>query len=245
MQTYKISTLGESFVFINRSMLGGEEELPKIYTPDSDNCHVVEIMPDLRCDYRIHRVRGNAFAPDLARAVLVFLHAVKGLPRSEYEIIFDNDRIIQMHFADGFGGNVGKCKLLFSKHLQNDEKCDILFYCVEAPQGNYIFVICDKTDVVDMRKLASRTVLECASASNLAGLCALSYNSGEATFKFHSLDNSASAETSSYAAAAYLLGELVGECSFVIKNGDFKTLCRVDDCGVRVYDLFPAVHKIF
>lgn len=246
MQTYKISTLGQSFIFINRSITDIDSSPPQIRIAESEKAHVVEIKPDMKFDYRISTERaGNFFAPDLFRSVLIFLYAVKGLPKSEYEILFDNDKIPKAFFYDGFGGNVGKCKLLFSKRAENVENCDVVFHLVESPSGNYIFVICDKPDVADMKKITSRALSECTSISSLRGSCALSYSSSVAAVKFYSLDGFDFPDTSAYAASAFLIKELFGIYECEVGIGEFKSRCTADSTGVCVYDLFPSVHKLF
>ena len=245
MQTYKISTLGESFIFIIRHPDGsdrtdGEAEI------SITKSRIIEIKADLIYDYRVSTSRaGSFFLPDLMRAMLIFLYRIKGLPKSEYEIIFDGDSFCKRMPYDNFGGNVGKCKLLFSKHLNNDEECDADFHFIEAPQGNYAFVICDKPEVADMKKITARALLKCQRLPSVLGACALSYTQTGASLRFHPLDNADSPHTSAYAAAAFLIKELFCVESCVIKAGNIRAECYCEVSGVRVYDSSPTVHKIY
>ena len=246
MQTYKVTTLGETFVFINRGMAEENVKIPPNIDFGHGGCHIVEITPDLKYDYRIlTKHKAGVFAPDLFRALLIFLCRGKGLPASEYEIVVDGaPKLLKAESCD-FGGNIGKCKLLFSKCSQNGDECDLVFYFIEAPQGDYVFTVCDNVDFVDMRMITSRAVSECGAAPPLRGVAAISYSTGNANFRFCSFDHSATVTTSVFAAASLLLFELFGSRECVISAGELKARCCTDASGARVYDLSPALQKIF
>lgn len=243
MQTYKISTLGENFVFISQSISEAHVALPEV-SIEKGGAHVIRALPDMCCDYRISASgAADIFAPDLSRAVLIFLYVAKGLPRSEYEIIYNSDEYPITLCENNFGGNVGKCKLLFSKHREKSENGAVDFHCIEAPQGNYAFIMCERTELVDMKKLTACAIAECGSLATLRGIGAISYSDGNAVLVFRGFDNASVPDTSVYAAAAFLLSELLGESRTVIATESFRVCCLADSLGVRVYDLCPTVSK--
>lgn len=245
MQTYKITTLGESFVLINRSIAEENAKIPQNILSEYGEYNTLEISADLRYDYKISsRYKTSVFAPDAFRAILVFLCRVKGLPRSEYEIVVDGSVNLLMPKCCGFGGNIGKCKLLFSKQLENSDKCDLVFHFVEAPQGNYVFAVCDNVESVDMRMITSRAVSECGSAPNLCGVAALSRSSGACNLRFCSFDNSSAVATSVFAAASLLFAELFGECECDVCSGGLRARCCTDSLGAWVWDTSPIIHRL-
>ena len=245
MQTYKISTLGQGFLFVNRTPSENEMQTRVIRSSGSRAARTVEIQADMKYDYAAFAdTAAAAFEPDLFRAVLAFLYEVRGLPRSEYEILVNGTRLMRTQGHGKIGGNVGKCKLLFSKRIENSESGDATFYFVEAPQGNYVFVCCDNPAVADMRRITSRAISWCEGIPSLRGSLALAFSDGRATVRFHPLDNSALADTSVYAAAAFLILELFGERCSVIENGELMAQCEADGSQVSVYDLRPTAHKL-
>ena len=245
MQTYKISTLGENFIFVNRGIRDLADPIPDIKGSFADGCHTVLIEPDMRFDYRVYGGNEDGiFLPDLARAVLIFLYIAKGLPKSEYEILYDFEKYPRITSYGKLGGNVGKCKLLFSKNRENGEKCNVEFHCVEAPRGSYAFIVCEKPDAFDMKKVISGALAECGSAARLRGAAALAFAGEEFALGFHSFDNRKMPDTSAYAAAAFLLSELFGKSEAVISAKHIKAHCTVDCGAVSVYDLSPTLTRI-
>lgn len=244
MQKYKIKTLGNEFVVV---CTGFGIESAAASRSVSENCAVIEIKNDLRCDYRISLpAQECVFLPDIKRALLIFLHRIRGLPSADYDLIEDkSERCIRLPYFSGlYGGNVGKCKLLSSKKCDTCSKNGIELYMIEAPDGIYIIVVCDNPFAVDLKNIISVSVADESFGGKLRGAVAVCVNDLEIKMVSKTFQGNEMSDTSAYAAVSFLMSLLFDLSPSVIRCGEYVAKCDLDGTSVFVYDLSPKVYSL-
>ena len=247
MQMYKLITLGQSFVFINDGIYsdktlhgaGGKNKEALL-----NEGTIVYVSTDMRYDYRIYRDANNSiFKPDFERAVMLFLYYAKGLPRSEYDIFYENEKAIMRlpQFDSLCGGNVGKCKLMYSKSTL---KTPCEFYLVETNQGNYIILVCDNPKCGELSKISSRILLESSPPPVLRGVVSLSFCENEAYIETKNFDGSDLRDTSVFAAACCVCEKIFHVSGVTVHSGELMAFCESSVSGVSVFDTSPKVYKM-
>lgn len=248
MQMYKISTLGKSFVIVDRGFLREGAALVEceVLIEREDGIYV-EIWEDMEYDYSVDipsQISVNS--PDLHRALLVFLYLLKGYPSSEYELLSkrDHKRIILPEFCGKYGGNIGECKLLCSKTANYAERGAVDINFIQTPIGNYATVFCANPSVVDLSKIISFSITELSIGAPLSAAMAVSFSDGIADISVRYIDASSLPHTTAYAAAYYFLGSLLNKKVNKIRSGKTSAECEFSSRGVSVYDPDPKVYKI-
>ncbi len=247
---YKLITLGKSFIFISegiykdKTLHGTEESAKKLL---SDKGMKIYVSIDERYDYRLYAdITKDIFKPDFERAIMVFLYCVKGLPRSDYEIFSVKDKnIIKLPKFNGIcGGNVGKCKLLCPYSFENTEEYPFEFCLVETAQGNYIVLICDRPECVELSKISSRILGELSPSLALRGSISLSFCENEVYIETKNFDGSDLPDTSAFAAACYVAENTFHVSNVTVRSGELVAFCESSVEGVSVFDISPEVYKI-
>ncbi len=248
MQMYKISTLGKSFVIVNKGFLREGAALVdgEVLCEREDGIRV-EIWEDMEYDYRVDiPSQMSVNSPDLHRALLVFLYLLKGYPSSEYDLISKRDRkrIVLPEFCGKYGGNIGKCKLLCSKAANCTESGAVDINFIQTPLENYATVFCDNPSVVDLSKIISFSITELSIGVSLSAAMAVSFSEGTSNISVRYVDASSLPHTTAYAAAYYLLESLLNKRVNMIRSGMISAECRFSPQGISVYDPYPKVYRI-
>ena len=248
MKKYKITTLGREFLLLCKGLDGVEDvkySKTESLNLSSNRGTLIEIKTDFSYDYRILLPSDNRiFLPDIQRLLLIFLYGIKGFPRSEYEILsYENSKqILIPDFFGFYGGNVGKCKLLSSKNATFTSESSLEFYTIQAPDGNYIAVVCDNAASVDLKKILSSSIYDMTSGGKLRGAIALCVSENDVHFVSRDTDGGFEPRTSAYAVTCFLMNMLFSSPSNIVRTDNFCAKCECEDSCVSVYDLSPKIY---
>lgn len=234
---YKIITLGESFVFCV------DKGIKKEFKYELNEGHVIQLGNSLECDYEVYTKRIDFFMPDFHRALMSYLYKVRAYPSSEYDIKFydTKQKISVPEFNGKFGGNVGKCKLLFSNYDNNRE--DLCF--IEIENRKYLVLKTDNISSFDDKKFVCRSYTESDDFIDANALIVYCKKGSDVVFRYSEiLKNNSSISSSAYAALAYLVYLVENNsCTNVLYQG-YSARCEVSCDEVFVFDNNPKIYKL-
>lgn len=241
MKMYKIITLGEVFYFLDKAYRGnrmcGSDGIT-VWTDVSDNL-------DFIFDFDTTKICMS----DFLRASSAYLFGAVGLPCSDYRIITPCGSIavnVPGKHNRKFGGNVGKCKVLFSEKAVKSECGEMEFYVIDSERGKYRAVLCDNAESFDINCVGAYLLRDGVSSGGIRGVLAVSYNGNAAYLKARIRDNGGVADSMSYAAAFSLLCKSgVVEDSTHIKSAHGTAFCKADGLDTySVFDISPQVLSV-
>jgi hypothetical protein len=234
---YKIETLGESFVFLK------ERDTVKYKYKGSP----IIVKTDEECDFAFSFENQPLSKEDFLRAVSVYLFKVVGLPSSVYTVRTNYGKIpitVPQKREEMFGGNLIKCKLLFTESPREDNAGGVNLHTALTALGAVKIAFCDSLSDFDIERVGKMALRE-EGKWRMHSLVAISLPGEYLSMNCFFPDGKRQANAYSYAAAycfARALGALGDEVR--IHSADSVALCRNAFGGARVFDKTPSVTKI-
>ena len=236
---YKIVTFEESFIFV------GESE-ENDFALSSESGRKIKVLRDTELDYllEVEDVK-SIYRPDLCRAIMTYIYRVNGYPTSEYEIkiVGEYGKITLPNSNGKIGGNVGKCKSLFSNYEENDFYSENVKACISCDAGDFLIAVSDNIEIFDSKRLLCQ-IYRSGNVKSINSVLVLSYGGREAKMRVIDIPGKERAPMSlAFSAAFHYLSERYGIKEETIFCGPMCALCESTPSGTMVYDLLPRAYK--
>lgn len=238
MKMYKITTLGESFIFCLDNSEGAVLE----HVEGEKN--IIILKPSIMYDYTISSVDlARIYMPDLHRALMAYIYKIRAYPSSEYEIAIESKgaKITLPDYSGKIGGNVGKCKLLFSNYGENGD----IFYMVKSEKAKYLITKADNISCFDDKKFISHLYTDSEDLVDTSAFLIYYTIGDKIAFRYVGLpERKSEVSSSAFAALAYLLSLTDAEKTKNIVCDGCSANCEVKESGIFVFDESPKIYKL-
>ena len=234
---YKIVTLGENFLFLRER----DAEKHKY-----DGSQVI-VKADEECDFCFWSENTCFTREDFSRAVSVYMSKVVGLPSSVYTVRTNYGKLsvsVPKKSEEIFGGDLNKCKLLFTDVSCEDKNGGVSLYTALTPLGKIKIALCDSLSDFDIERVGKLT-FRAEGVRDFHSFLAISVCEASLSIRSFFPTGNQPADALSYAAAyccAYALGYAKDEMQ--IHCAEDIALCRRAFGGALVFDKSPSVMKI-